>query len=241
MVMKQRPSSGGSLVLFGCGTDLAASADRTLRRHGHQPKYKPQTRRSAQRPLPGTVAQGQLKKTTAYSRPASGKRHVHRQESAAVTAELLARGQERFNIYCAPCHDQTGSGHGIVALRGNWLPTNLLESARASMTDGEIFQVISNGRRVHARLPLPGAGERPLGHRGLRASAATRHRAAPSKTFRRNCGRSCDDPEPKLPTGRADVPARPQRHCSWWRWRAGAAAAAGLCRRIRNSSSPPTW
>ncbi len=44
-----------------------------------------------------------------------------------VDAALLARGQERYDIYCAVCHDRTGSGKGIVALRTAWLPTNLLD------------------------------------------------------------------------------------------------------------------
>ena len=34
-----------------------------------------------------------------------------------VTLEMLEQGQTKFNIYCAPCHDQTGMGHGIVPTR----------------------------------------------------------------------------------------------------------------------------
>jgi mono/diheme cytochrome c family protein len=65
-----------------------------------------------------------------------------------IDKQTLQRGQERFNIYCAPCHDQAGSGHGIVPTRTpSWLPTPLIEQRERNMVDGEIFTVISQGRR----------------------------------------------------------------------------------------------
>jgi mono/diheme cytochrome c family protein len=42
-----------------------------------------------------------------------------------VTREVLARGRQRFNIFCAPCHGQTADGHGMVVLRGFTQPPNL--------------------------------------------------------------------------------------------------------------------
>src|SRR3954468_18216531 len=39
-------------------------------------------------------------------------------EQPAMTADLLHRGQERFNIYCVPCHGLTGEGNGMVTVRG---------------------------------------------------------------------------------------------------------------------------
>ena len=65
-----------------------------------------------------------------------------------IDAALLKNGQSKFNTYCSPCHDRTGSGLGIVPKRTLWLPTNLHEDRVVAMADGEIYDVISNGRRT---------------------------------------------------------------------------------------------
>ena len=65
-----------------------------------------------------------------------------------IDAALLKTGQGKFNTYCSPCHDRTGSGQGIVPKRTLWLPTNLHEDRVVAMADGEIYDVISNGRRT---------------------------------------------------------------------------------------------
>jgi len=66
-----------------------------------------------------------------------------------VTLELLEQGQTKFNIYCSPCHDQTGMGHGIVPVRvPTWQPSNLTEDRVVQFADGDIFNVITNGRRT---------------------------------------------------------------------------------------------
>ncbi len=65
----------------------------------------------------------------------------------AVTSELLLRGQERFNIYCAVCHDQTGAGKGLVISRGFAPPPDLADSRIVDMKDGELFGIISHGVR----------------------------------------------------------------------------------------------
>ena len=64
-----------------------------------------------------------------------------------IDAELLAHGQRRFNTYCSPCHDRTGQGRGVVGQRAIWIPTNLQEPRVKDMNDGEIFNVITYGRR----------------------------------------------------------------------------------------------
>lgn len=64
-----------------------------------------------------------------------------------VTAKLLERGQDRFNIYCTPCHDKTGSGRGMAVQRGFPPPVNLTSDRVRTMRDGEIFHVITNGVR----------------------------------------------------------------------------------------------
>ncbi len=66
-----------------------------------------------------------------------------------VTLELLEQGQTKFNIYCSPCHDQTGMGHGIVPTHvPTWQPSNLTEDRVVQFSDGDIFNVITNGRRT---------------------------------------------------------------------------------------------
>lgn len=64
-----------------------------------------------------------------------------------VDAQLVRRGQERFNIYCAPCHDQSGSGQGMVVKRGYPPPVDLGSDRVRGMPDGEIFEVITHGVR----------------------------------------------------------------------------------------------
>ncbi len=65
----------------------------------------------------------------------------------SVTSELLLRGQERFNIYCAVCHDQTGAGKGLVISRGFTPPPDLADARILAMKDGELFGIISHGVR----------------------------------------------------------------------------------------------
>ena len=141
-------------VLAGCGPTSRRPPIEVFSDMRRQPKYKAQMPgaffsdgRASRRPVPGTVAQGQMKEDEAYSTGISGGLYVGR-NPLAINRETLLRGQERFNIYCAPCHDQTGSGHGIVAQRSGWLPGNLHDPRLKNMTDGELFWVITNGRRT---------------------------------------------------------------------------------------------
>lgn len=66
-----------------------------------------------------------------------------------VDAALVARGQERYGIYCAPCHDATGSGKGIVEQRSQGafagIPPYTLDRLKVA-PDGELFQTITNGK-----------------------------------------------------------------------------------------------
>ncbi len=101
----------------------------------------------AMRPLvEGTVAQGELREDDAMYRGKSGEAYVAT-VPVPVDEALLMRGQQRFNIYCAPCHDQTGSGHGMVVKRGYPIPIDLASDHVRGLPDGQIFDVISNGVR----------------------------------------------------------------------------------------------
>lgn len=64
-----------------------------------------------------------------------------------VTAQLLARGQQRFTIYCAPCHSQLGDGNGITKRIGAMaVVANLHDKRIVELTDGEIFNTVSYGK-----------------------------------------------------------------------------------------------
>jgi mono/diheme cytochrome c family protein len=70
-----------------------------------------------------------------------------------VVAELggleaaLGRGQQRYEIYCRPCHDGAGTGQGSVVKRGMAPPPSLHEERIRKMPDGQLFASISNGVR----------------------------------------------------------------------------------------------
>jgi mono/diheme cytochrome c family protein len=63
----------------------------------------------------------------------------------AVDEPLLRRGQERFNIYCSPCHSRTGDGYGMVAKRGFIQPADLRSDRVRNAPPGYIYAVIANG------------------------------------------------------------------------------------------------
>jgi len=118
-----------------------------------QPKYQPQGETSTfsdkrqQRPIPeGTVARGALKDDDAVYRGKQNGGYVNK-IPVPVDAHLIARGQERFGIYCTPCHDQTGSGNGLAVQHGFPKPVRLFDEHAVGLPDGEIFNIITNGQR----------------------------------------------------------------------------------------------
>lgn len=66
-----------------------------------------------------------------------------------VTASVLARGQERYNISCLPCHSASGDGNGITKKVGAMaVVANLHDQRIAKLPDGELFHVVSQGRNL---------------------------------------------------------------------------------------------
>jgi mono/diheme cytochrome c family protein len=119
-----------------------------------QEKYKAQAPselfsdgRSNRRPVEGTVAVGYLKEDTLFATGLDPNGMYTGKIPVEVTPELLKQGQRRYNTYCSPCHDRTGQGQGVVPKRTTWLPTNLMEDRVQTMPDGEIYNVVSHGRR----------------------------------------------------------------------------------------------
>jgi mono/diheme cytochrome c family protein len=92
---------------------------------------------SAARPLPvGVVARGDLARDAAAANPPE------------VTPALLARGQERFNIYCAPCHGPAGDGDGMIPRRGFPHPPSYHTARLRAAPAPYIFDVITKGYGV---------------------------------------------------------------------------------------------
>lgn len=110
----------------------------------------------AMRPLvDGTIPQGHLNEDDGYYRgKQAGGEFISRvtdlrvnDAPVVVDEKMIRRGEERFNIYCAPCHDMTGSGRGMVVQRGYPPPVDLSSDRVRAMPDGQVFDTISHGVR----------------------------------------------------------------------------------------------
>ena len=119
-----------------------------------QPKYVPLRQsaffgddRSARPIVPGTVARGWLNgDPLLYTGKVDGPGSADADRFPfAITADTLARGQERFNIYCSPCHGRTGQGDGMVVRRGYRRPPSYHQDRLRSAPVGHFFDVITNG------------------------------------------------------------------------------------------------
>jgi mono/diheme cytochrome c family protein len=116
-----------------------------------QPKYTP-LRESrffadgrASRPIPaGTIARDELDADDPFH-TGSANGEFSYTIPAPITVEFLHRGEDRFNIFCSPCHSRTGDGDGMIHRRGFWIPPSLHSARLRSVPPGYIFQVVNNG------------------------------------------------------------------------------------------------
>lgn len=122
----------GILLLGGCQQKMA-----------DQPRYEPLDPSSffadgqSSRPrVPGTVPRGALPQPLP---DASADFPV------PIRMALLERGRERYNINCAPCHDRTGSGNGMIVQRGFPRPPSFHEERLKQAPPGHIYRVITQG------------------------------------------------------------------------------------------------
>lgn len=116
-----------------------------------QPRYEPLQRstffgdeRSARPLLPDTVARGHLDADAAFYTGKSGGQLISTLP-VPLTLEFLERGQGRFNIYCSPCHDRTGSGNGMIVQRGYRRPPSYHIDRLRQAPIGHFFDVITHG------------------------------------------------------------------------------------------------
>jgi mono/diheme cytochrome c family protein len=130
------------LTLAGCRQDMH-----------DQPRFKPLAEsdffadlRSSRAPVDGTVARGQLHEDTYFYTGKIGANPGNYMPSEVpVNEETLARGRERFNIYCAPCHSRLGDGNGMVVQRGYRHPPSYHQDRLRQAPLGYFFDVMTNG------------------------------------------------------------------------------------------------
>jgi mono/diheme cytochrome c family protein len=128
------------LCLAGCQQEMA-----------NEPRYKPLAAstffadgRASRDLVPGTVARGH--------EPRAGPLYTGRVGGDEATdlplplpPDLLARGQERYTIYCTPCHDRVGTGHGMIVQRGYPHPPSFHIPRLRQAPIGHFFVVMSDG------------------------------------------------------------------------------------------------
>ncbi len=135
-----------------CGLLVAVALAAGCRQDMHdQPKYIPlrestffPDERSARPLVAGTVARGQLREDSLlYTGKAGGADTTV--FPFPVDERVLRRGQERFDIYCSPCHARTGEGDGMIVRRGYRHPPSLHDDRLRSVAVGHFFDVMTNG------------------------------------------------------------------------------------------------
>ena len=131
---------GGLVMTTACRQDMH-----------NQPRYKPYAAtaffgdgRSERPTIEDTVARGQLHLDQArYTGKENGKDISY--FPIQITRADLARGRERFNIYCSPCHGRLGDGHGMIVLRGLRQPPSYHDPRLVDAPVGHFFDVMTNG------------------------------------------------------------------------------------------------
>jgi mono/diheme cytochrome c family protein len=134
-----------SLFAAGCRQDMH-----------NQPKIIPQRgsemfadHRSARPQVENTVARGQLKEDsyfyTGTVEGANGYREEKNELPFPATMTVLEKGQERFNVYCTPCHSRVGNGLGAIVQRGYKPAGNLNDQLRRAQPVSHYFYVMTHG------------------------------------------------------------------------------------------------
>lgn len=116
-----------------------------------QPRFEPFEQnpffadgRAVRAKLPGTVAQGSLGQDAVFLTGRAGEEFTTSMP-VEITRERLERGRERFDIYCAPCHDRLGYGDGMIVRRGFPRPNSYHIDRLRTAPVGHFFDVITNG------------------------------------------------------------------------------------------------
>jgi mono/diheme cytochrome c family protein len=142
-----------ALALVSAALLLAAGCRQDMQ---NQPKLIPQRgsemfadHRGARPQVVNTVARGQLREDsyfyTGVVQGANGYREEKNELPFPATMEVLERGQERFNIYCTPCHSRVGNGLGAIVDRGYKPAANLHDQVRLAQPLSHYFYVMTHG------------------------------------------------------------------------------------------------
>jgi len=128
------------LLLAGCRADMQ-----------NQPYERPLSentmyadKRSARPLVEGTVPRGFERADTYYYTGKIGNEDGNYMPFP-VAAEVLQRGQQRYNIYCSPCHGETGEGNGMIVQRGLKHPPSYYSERLRKAPIGYFFDVMTNG------------------------------------------------------------------------------------------------
>ncbi len=119
-----------------------------------QSKYKPQTEsdffadgRSDRLPVQGAIARGFLKDDDHLHFGKDGDAWAAGfPEQIVINNDLMAKGQNKYTVYCSMCHGGVGDGNGVTKTRGMIVTPSYHNNRLRDMTDGEIFNTITNGK-----------------------------------------------------------------------------------------------
>ena len=140
---------GGVLIAtLALGTALGVGCRQDMH---DQPKIEPLEASAffpdgrGSRPLvEGTVARSEPLGEPPYLTGKQGGQLVQ-QAPVAVSGAVLARGRERYNVFCSPCHDRVGTGNGMIVQRGYRQPPSFHDSRLRVEPDGYFFDIMTNG------------------------------------------------------------------------------------------------
>jgi mono/diheme cytochrome c family protein len=142
---------GGYLARAAAVVVLAAGMTACRQDMHDAPRYEPLEAstffadgRSSRTLVANTVARGQLREDRhLYEGIVDGR--PAETFPMPVTAQMLARGQERFNVFCSPCHGRTGEGDGMIVQRGFRKPPSYHEDRLRNAPVGYFFDVMTHG------------------------------------------------------------------------------------------------
>ena len=130
-----------AIALVGCRQDMHDA-----------PRYEPLEGsaffidgQSARMPVANTISRNPLADTDELLYTGKINGMLANEFPMPVTAAVLARGEERYNIFCAPCHGRTGKGDGMIVQRGMRQPPSFMEDRLRNAAAGYFFDVMTHG------------------------------------------------------------------------------------------------
>lgn len=104
--------------------------------------------RSMRPQVEGTVARGMLRLDTVYYEGRDDAGNWIDELPVELSESLLARGEDRYEVFCTPCHGSSGYGEGVVSERAVWIVPSFHAERARSMSIGHIYDIIANGQNT---------------------------------------------------------------------------------------------